>query len=468
MRQIIENRGGKRLALRACMGGAALAFLFTTAATLHAQGPLFPGAVQPGGAQSGPRLYDVTSFASWQSNATPNNGLLLPYTANLGSDAVLGAGVSVGWTKRSARSNFNITYSGNYISRVVYSDWNAFNHFLSITANRHLSPRWNLTVSTSGSLSRYDQLLQTPTLFASLVAAPGTFEDLSSAVLAGKYTNDQLASLLTGSPLIESPARTLLFGNRVFDSGLRTSIEYTASPRLTVTLSGGASRVEHLADPARQDGQRYAYLLPNASTGSAAVDVSYALTPHTQVGVEMTSSRVFSRFQDAYISRVEGTLGRTIGRHWFAQLRGGGGFMNNVRSAYPFTSSVQPVVGATLGYRTYAHTLMGTYQRTVGGAYGAGIAQMNIYMAAWQWRRPGRQWGLFSNYGEEQLRRAIFANINGWRAAAGVNRRMGRHTMCEMSYSYGAFSTPSSATPFKSSMHSVTVSLTWYPSPLER
>src|SRR5262249_10276458 len=272
-----------------------------------------------------------------------------------------GGSISAGWSERGARSNVSIQYTASYLAQVRYSNLNALSHFLVIGASRRLSPKWSVGFSGSSTLSTYNQLLFSPMVFSSVVATPATLDDLASAILAGKYTNDQLASLLTGAPLIESPARTAIFGNRVFASFAGITLSYAHSTRLSFNLSTSGSLMRHMNERNQPRDAQYLYLIPRAITANAGVSVSYALSARTEVGINMSSSRALSSIQDAYTTSASGFIGRTIGRRWFAQVHGGGGFITNIHSHYPSSAGTSPVFGGSLGYRTSAHGFLGSY-----------------------------------------------------------------------------------------------------------
>src|SRR5882724_1415854 len=150
-----------------CRSLAMTGLLSLMAGSLGAQ--VFPSGLDPiGSSRSGFHLYDVTSFAAWQSTASPSQGFFLPFAANLGSDALFGVGTSVGWTHPGAQSDIAITYTGKYTGRVVYSDWSTFNQALTIHNSRRLSQRWAIGLSLASPVTNADQLLSTPTVFDNL------------------------------------------------------------------------------------------------------------------------------------------------------------------------------------------------------------------------------------------------------------------------------------------------------------
>ena len=222
------------------------------------------------------------------------------------------------------KSQVLFTYTPSYTGRLRFSAWNALNHSLSFNASRHFG-RWKLGFSAAADLSNLSEFLFSPTVFASVAAVPGTFSDLAAAVLTGTFTNAQFASLLTGAPIVQSPARNLFFGERMFTSAAQTSLSYTPAPRLSVKLTASGSRSQHLSD--NQGGvQQNSYLIPMTTSAGADLSVSYSRSPRTQLGGSVSSTRVVSTIQDVYSTTAKASLGRTMGRRWFLQLSGGVGY----------------------------------------------------------------------------------------------------------------------------------------------
>jgi hypothetical protein len=459
------ERPPARGSFRAVVGWAAMALVaVATPARLGAQdGGLLSGFNPMGNPNGGFQIYSLTGFAGWESVINPQGGFFVPTTGGLSSDETLGGAASVGWSRRGQKTNLSIRYTLSYDGYVHYSSLNALNHSLMFSGNRRLSAKWTLGFSASSAISTYDQMLFDPTIFSSVAAAPGTFDDLAAAVLAGKYNNDQLASLLTGAPVLESPARTVFFGDRVFTSSASTSISYAHSQRLSISFLASGNRMQHLNDgdqPAISQGD---YLIPRAIEASAALGLNYSLTPRTEVGVNLMGTRGFSLLDQAYTTAATAFIGRTMGRHWFAQVRAGGGFVTQISSQYPGSGGTTPVYGGSLGYKTRSHSFLVSYDRSVGQSYGVGAADMTTTNAAWHWSLPGRNWGLSSNYMRQQFTGGGFGDVTGWRAAAGVTRRMGQHAMLETAYTYASYYSNSPLSPYNSTQSAVRVSVMWAP-----
>jgi hypothetical protein len=157
-----------------------------------------------------------------------------------------------------------------------------------------------------------------------------------------------------------------------------------------------------------------------------------------------------------------------MGMHWFAQAHAGAGKLINLSSLYPVHIGSTPVYGGSLGYRTYAHTFLGAYDQSLGQSYGAGAAKSTTVNAAWNWNRPGRNWGLGTNYMRMQFGGGLFGDVNGWRAAIGLSRRLGGHMTIQTAYLFAAYSSQSNLAPYKSAQHGVQLSLRWTPQNVEK
>jgi len=464
MTKIYLEERTKRRNLRQLRWAAFPVVLVALATQLEAQSPLLSGINPMGDPRGGFQLYGISGFAGWESVVSPQGGgYYLPATAGLHGDEILGAGASAGWSRRSQKSNLSIIYSANYQRQIRYSNLNALSQVLSLNASRHIGAKWDLSFSGTAGDSTYDQMLFSPTLFSSLTAVPATFEDLASAVLAGQYNNNQLASLLTGAPMIDSPSRTLLFGDRVFVSSAGTSLSYAHSQRLTISASATGSYSEHLPNGGGQTAPQYIYLLPHAMEASAGINVSYALTPRTRIGVDVSGSRGFSHIQDSYTSYGTAFVSRKMGQRWFAQVHGGGGFVTYVNTKYAGTRGTTPVFGGSLGFKTYAHSFIVESDQTLSQGYGAGASDTIMTSGAWHWWRPGHSWGLNSMYTAQRFSGGAFGNLSGWRASAGMTRRLGGHMVLETAYTYASFSSSSPLNPYKSAQSAVRLSVMWTP-----
>jgi hypothetical protein len=463
MTQRNQTRGGIAMIL----GRTAVALLLAAAPVkLAAQqsSPLFgdnPFSNPRGGFQ----LYSITGFVGWQSVFNPQDGFILPNSQNVGGDESYGGSAGVGWSKRTKDASISIGYMASYLGQVHHSDLNALNHFLNLNATKRLGRKWTFGFSANSGLSTYTQMLFSPIQSGNIVAAAGP-GDLPGAVLTGQSANDGLNSQLNGAGTISSPAQTLFFGNRVFVTSAAASLSYAHSSRLNFNFSANGSRSQHLDDGEVQD----SFLVAKATQAGASTGVSYSLSPRTQIGVNVSASRGFSQIQDSMATNASGFIGRTLGRRWTVQLHAGAGFVTTLHSAdnNHTNPGTTPVYGASMGYQTYAHTFMASADRSVSQSYGLATADTTNINGSWRWWRPGRSWGLTSSFLREQFRQSAYGNSSAWRAMAGVTRRMGGHTVVEMGYVYGTFTSNSLPTAYQSAQQGVRLSVMFSPQSQER
>jgi hypothetical protein len=467
MKPTNRPRAGRVNALLGWMAVVPLLAVAPAAAQSPGNSSLLTGGNPAASTRGGFHLYNVSGFAGWESSANPYGSSFLLPNSTLQSDEMFGGAASVGWSYRGERSNVSLTYTASYIGRYRYSQWNSLNHFVSLSASRRLTPKWTMSLSGISMVSSYDQLLFTPTTFGSLAAVPSTFQDLAGAVLAGNMSNNQLASLLTGAPVIESPARTLFFGNRMWASSGSVNAGYAESSRLNVHFSTGVSEMQHLNDSSHQAGPQNVYLIPHATYGTAGLGLSYALSSHTQAGVEGSANRGFSQIENAYTSTGMAFISHTFGARWFTEARGGAGYIAIINSASPVGNRTAAAYGAKLGYRTLAHTLLAAYDHSPSLAYGVAAANVDSTSAAWHWQRPGHHWGLSSNYVRQQFHEAVFGHANGWRAMFGVTRQAGRHMMLETAYTYASYTGIYGAAPYNATQNAVHLTVMWVPEAIE-
>ena len=417
---------------------------------------------QPSG---GLQVRTVSAFADYDSKTLPSGGFQ-PGAVALSSDLSGGGSAVFEWTKSSERSTFSLSYTPSYIARVRYSSLNAFNHAFSLNTSRKLAPRWTFGFSVGGNLSSMEQSLFSPTTLSNVASVPSTFDDLAAAMLSGKYTNNpQLASVLTSAPLVESPVRNLLYGQRMFTASAQASLSYSYSPRLSVTFSGGGGRTQHVSD-GQASATTNTYLIPDTTSGNASMAISYSLSPLTQLGGSVTTTRISSSLQDAYTTTSLATLGRTLGRRWFLQIHGGVGVTNPVRQTF-FTLSTtpHPAGGGSLGFKTFSHTLLASCDRTVSDSYGLGAATSSSANVSWRWRRPGNSWWLESSVGWQQLGGNALNNTSGWHSSAGFGRAVSTYLVLLTQYAYLNYSGQLEKSAYSLSQSAVRVSLVWTPHP---
>jgi hypothetical protein len=394
------------------------------------------------------------------------------YAAKFQPDAAAGASAQVGWLRASERTASSFSYTSSLAGRLRYSELNAWNHAFSLTTSHHFSPRTIGNFSIGGDLSNLEQSLFSATTLGNIASARTGFDALADAMLAAKFNSPLLSSIFNSASLAESPLRNLLYGQRMFTTGVKSSVSYAYSPRLSISFQGGAGRNQYLSDAqVRNSGMNY--LLANTTSGSGDLSLSYSLSPLTQIGGSLGTQRIVSSVQDSYTTTALFTMGRTLARRWILQIRGGAGVINPVGRRtlliggrpWMLSTSAHPAGGASLGYKTTSHTILASVEQTVSDSYGLGAATTTTAGASWNWRRPGHDWWLESGTGWQQLEGTGLGRISGLRTTLGLGRKLRPQLAILAQYAYLDYSGRVQAIAYSQGQSAVRVSLSWTPHP---
>lgn len=415
----------------------------------------------------GVHLYEVSVFTGYFSSAYPlTSGAgfaqLSTPGLTLGAEMNYGAAATLGLQRHRERSNFSLTYSGSYNGMVRYSALNAFNHMVSLSANRTLGHNWTVSLTGTGQDNTLAQSLFQPGAYSVVSQLPASFDNLAAAFSVGQFSDPQIAAMLTGSPLLDTPARSLLLGDRILSYSVLASLDYAHSSRLSFHFGSFAAGGQHLAG-ASQPSVQQNYVMPHSIGMDGTVGMSYALSPRTNWGIELGGNRVVNSYQSSLITTATSSLGRKMGEHWFLRMYGGGSFAELTQQKYGAPRTRQFVGGGSLGFRTYANTFLGSYDRSSFDQYGFAVGTTTTAMGSWSWHRPGNSWGVFSSFGQEQIRNTGFASISGWQTSAGWSKSLNSQMKLTAQYVYLSSSGNYLGKVTDLSVHSVRVTFSWAP-----
>jgi hypothetical protein len=416
--------------------------------------------------RGGLHLYRVNLYAGYFSGGSPFGLDALPPTGiNRNSNdpmAMTGGALSLGWSRSNDRSNVSVIYSPSYIAYPKHSELDAASHSFALNWNRRVGQKWSFNTSITGLVSNLQQSYFAPNALGLAASLPATFEGLAGAMLAGKFTDVQLASALTGAPLRGLPEQTYLFGRRTLSASVLTSASYTPSGRTSFHLSALATRTQRLNSD--QQNTSAQVLIPQTTAGGVTFGWGYEWTSRTHIGIDAGTNRIFSRLQDGYSSTANFSIGRTMSPHWFVQGRAGAGRLTYLRRTISAPSNVQYTAGGSIGYKMLAHTLIASYDRSIGDSYGLGAGSTSSSNAGWAWKRPGSMWSASANFGYQQLNGpALLATAESWRASGGIARALNSHLFMSVQYAYFTF--PSNLAAMAMGADSgVTMTLSWTPS----
>lgn len=419
----------------------------------------------------GLHLYGVSVFSEYFTGNVPfgaGTGIPTPnvYGAT-GPDRVVGAVATFGFNRSTEDSSFSVTYSPSFFWQGNRSQFNWFDPNFSLGWRKKLSGTLAWRVSAAAVVSDLQQLLASPTVAASIVSTPTTYDDLTGAILAGKYTDPQLASLLTGAAILQSPAQTFLYGNRILSATLTTGLTWTPTQRTSFQFDIAASRsqsVQDLGTSGPTPTTTNTFRVPQTMSGGVSLGWSYSLSPRTQIGATVFSSPSFSRLETGYSNSASVFIGRTLSRRWFVRASVGSGFTIYTRETIAVPHGAQYLGSANLGFKARAHTFMLNYNRTLADSYGLGSGSTSGATGAWSWRRPASRWSVSSSFGYQKLANLTFHSPQSWQASAGLGRSLSNQI--SMNLQYGYLKLPASVTSAGGDFteNGVTLSLNWSPS----
>src|SRR5262249_24500109 len=159
--------------------------------------------------------------------------------------------------------------------------------------DKTLSRKLDLHLSADGAVRNRDySLFQNERLVPSS-ALPTNFDDLTAAMQRGDFTNSQLASILTGMPVVGSPAQTIIFGSRSASSGASLYMTYAYTRRLHFFWGAGAGVQQSLPRRGEDPG-----FLNHSVHGNADVGFTYSLGNRTQLSGTAGAGRTHSVLSD--------------------------------------------------------------------------------------------------------------------------------------------------------------------------
>lgn len=406
----------------------------------------------------------ITAYGDYYSNGIPLGGVSSNGPNNLPYNLDAGVSVQLDWRRFTGRTVFALSYTPSYTVDKRYSSLSGTNQLFTMNVSRNLTPRLTYQFSVTGAYQNIEQTFFGANSLSNIVSSPATFQQFSSALLTGNYAgNPQLGVALTNAQAAESPLNTLIYGVRMLTASLQTSLSYSLSPRLSVSVRGSDGRSQRISSS-----QSSAFLLPNTTSASAGIDFSYSLSPVSNFGASVVSSRVTSSNLDSYTTTSQATLGHSFGERWIAQVHAGVAITNLLREStnVSIAAAPRPVVGGNLGYKTPAGSFLGSYERSTTDSYGLGASATTTATGAWQWKRRGSGWWLETTFSWNQLTGSAILNTSGWQASTSVNRKLGEHLTLLSQYSYLAYSGGLQTSAYHLAESAVRTSLVYSPHPV--
>jgi len=372
----------------------------------------------PGGPgfKNGLHLYEVSvsTGASFFDGVTVNGST--PGSCNC---YTLGS-ATAGYTHSGGVNGFNVAYTPSFWDRFGSGSFHSFDQNLRFSYESRFRPNWTFTLNGSGNDSSVEQLLFIPTL---------------SPSVAGVAAGDQVGTYSTSTLTPSSPAATLLYGGRILTFGGRAALTYRPTSRLRITVAGGEYEAQ-----TRNDGTGTATavvdIVPRTRYDNAELDVSYKLTPLSEIGTEISSTTYHTVFGNYETLLVQGSYARKLSPHWMTLVQGGVGTFTPLSGK--LGGAGDSFVGsANLGYDGPRNTFLFGYQKSVGDVFGLAASSSEGFQGTWKKRMPGRNWSAYVTLARQRLTGGpLIPAATNWEATAGVTRPMNDHIWMTLSYGY--------------------------------
>ena len=427
----------------------------------------------------GLHLQSVGVFTGYSSNGISNQRNAM---FSVGGDYDFGASATLAYLRNWRRTNLRVGYTPTYSRRARFQEWNTTDHRLNIGAGGQLSRRWSVGGAAAAANTGMEAFwFETPVL-RFVDSPPTSFDELFRMVEAGELTDDEFASVLTGSPVVDDEGGQGFDLSRVLNVSASANARYAYSPRLSFSINGAVSNTQLLTDPlvGRRINGTGRGNIDNLSGTSISGSMAYALNRRTNLTAGHIRAQQLSSFRNNRTDNTSVGFSRRFGRSWNV---GAGVGMGTVTwdNANPtvFGDSLilnQAQPGATwtatgsLGYRWRAHRFQVQASRTAGDTFGLGSRSTVQAGGGWGWSTRDALWSanasasfMKSDFG---FANGEIANILTRSMGGGLTRRLSSTTALQTSYYFGEFDSPLRGLFVNNSVHRVQASFVWSPAQL--
>jgi hypothetical protein len=346
-------------------------------------------------------------------------------------------------------------------------------HFLNVNWAQGITERLSLNFGASASYSEMDQFAFSPARFSLVTSAPGSFDDFFNAISGGQFSNSQIASLLTGTPILEAGARSSIYGNQAFIATANARMNYRITPRTSWFINGIANRFQSIG--VKGDALDRPAIVPRTISSIASTGVNFSITPKTSVGGTVNYNKISSIFRDTGFVTASANITQRLGQNAALTVSAGSGksignnpqglksnFGSRILFATQFTTRISE-----------RQTLMASYNRTFVDEFGLGAQNLQMFSAGWSYAPLGSAWTATVAAGHQRSELAVSSrNLQSYSVMAGINRKLSSHAGMSFQAFYlqannrlGQQFGITSQGRFESS--GVRMLITWFPTALE-
>jgi hypothetical protein len=378
------------------------------------------------------------SFAFGYSSLGIGNSSVDPALARLTADYYAITSTTAGYSSSGTRGGTTLTYSPVYVRRFRLSDLSSLNHLLAFSTRRQATLRNWLSFSLSGSAASAEQIAFNSSQAGRLAGANATALELSEVLLGQHQSNNDVAHIAATAG--SDPLALAIFGGRVLSASANVGHEWTPSARTSVRSSLLITRSQGLGD----SGTAAQGLNLRSSGGVASWGITYNLSPRTTTGASVAYSKARSSWMNNDTTSAEYSLGRRLSSRWFSNVSGGIGRVSLVGLGPEHRPGTLTFSGSgSLGFRSRIHSLVGSYSRRAGDAYGVGAGSTSIAQVSLSTARPGRSWSTFTGASWQAMQQSIFGSIRTWQVQGGYTQFLGSHVSISTSIAYMDITNPS-------------------------
>jgi hypothetical protein len=375
-------------------------------------------------------FYDVSAFSGYSTTTGPAFNPLTNTVVPSSSyhSITTGISTSVGWRSRKSETlHFDLRYSPSYyyvtsstgFSRSRFSPIQT----LGLSWDKKFGTKWTATLSLSGSLGDFDQLLLLPTNAQNLSLLPGT-----TAVLSGASS--------TGAFGLITPQQSLYYGGRILTAAARTSLAYAMTPRLSIAFGVGAQRMQHLRNnnvPSQNPG------LFQQSTGlNGNLALNYAVSPRTGFSANASYYRAISSLATIPSVSLMAGFSRSMTDQLIVNVSAGAGYVLPNATQGPSFQRTQIQAAGGITYRTRRQTFVAMVSRSASDNFGLGATATVNATGGWSWNPLQSKWGISAGAQDTWLQDVSFGT-NGYSANVSISRTIRRRAYTSLGYGFGSY-----------------------------
>jgi hypothetical protein len=317
-----------------------------------------------------------------------------------------------------------------------------------------------MDIGLSANLLTFNAFMLTPNGLSGVAFTGSNTGDLANAIIRRDMANDRLASSLTSGSTLDTANRAL-FGGRSLSTGAHVALNYQYSQRVSVSFGVGVGRTQTIASRGSSDPQ-FEVAIPHLTSGFARAQLTYALSPRTNIGFAVHGDRAFNRAQDSWATNTRGMFSHTF-RRWFFAAYGGAGAITPFRTTYQLKLGPQLSGGGSIGTQGRTQVFLGSVDHSAGDVFGIGGYSTTTAYIVWSWQIPGSTWLMSASGGYQKTASLGSTTTSGWRGGADLQRYLGAGM--SMFFGYSNFHAISDFSPFtyRLNAHSVRVGVNWSP-----